>query len=644
MAEQALYQSTRQTKLFEIGPLLGLLAMVLFFAPERHSTAQVQQDNRQLSREQAQQSNSPSERRIALVIGNGTYTNAPTLKNPPNDARDMATTLKALGFEVTSGINVNQREMKSLIRDFGQKLKSGGSGLFYYAGHGVQSKGQNYLIPIEADIQSEVEVEDAGVDVNLVLGYMDDAQNGLNIVILDACRDNPFARSFRSASGGLAQVDAPTGTLIAYATAPGRVASDGTGRNGLYTSELLKQMRAPGVPVTEMFMRVRAEVIKQTSNKQVPWEASSLVGTFYFTVPPKGNSSTQTSAAMNETKIDPVAVEREYWETIRNSKDAQDFEGYLQTYPNGAYATIARTKINQINARSNGKDLKTESNEAADNKTSPKIRNNRSVSVALASMTQFAVIGENPPPVFLQVGGEGWDGGSEVKVFLNREEITIPVESQKDGHITFHGSVEQLHARDGRNEVFVEVNGVRSNTYVFRQAVTIGPVAKPKYDSRTEDIAATSADWQPVRGDGFSIRMPKGSMSEDRQSLYNGGRVNRMVYRTPIGQRPFLGVISASGINARASRPSDAEKLDSYVDAFKYWLPEAVFGRGQPARLTLIGENTLGGNAGREYQVTVGDMSGFARVYFSGGRFVIAVALEVSADQSSQFFNSLTLR
>src|SRR5205814_8450643 len=122
----------------------------------------------------------------------------------------------------------------------------------------------------------------SGVDVSLVLNYMDDAQNGLNIVILDACRNNPFARSFRSATGGRAQLDAPTGTLIAYATAPGRVASDGTGQNGLYTSELLKQMRVPGLSATEMFMRVRAEVIKQTGSKQVPWEASSLVGNFYF--------------------------------------------------------------------------------------------------------------------------------------------------------------------------------------------------------------------------------------------------------------------------------------------------------------------------------------------------------------------------
>src|SRR6266550_1566102 len=266
------------------------LASLLFAGLLMAASLHAQQD-----RQLVQNGSTPAGngKRLALVVGNGAYTSAPALRNPPNDAREMAATLKGMGFDVTSGINTNQRNMKRLIREFGQKLKTGGSGLFYYAGHGVQSKGRNYLIPIDADIQSEIEVEDAGVDVSLVLGYMDEAQNGLNIVILDACRNNPFARSFRSASGGLAQVDAPTGTLIAYATAPGRVASDGTGQNGLYTSELLKQMRVPGLSATEMFMRVRAEVLKQTGSKQVPWEASSLVGTFYFT----GASATSPAAA-----------------------------------------------------------------------------------------------------------------------------------------------------------------------------------------------------------------------------------------------------------------------------------------------------------------------------------------------------------
>jgi len=297
------------------------------------------QQDRQLTQNGSASSVAAS-KRLALVIGNGAYTSAPPLKNPPNDARDMAASLRTLGFDVTSGINVNQKDMKRLIRDFGLKLKGGGSGLFYYAGHGVQSKGRNYLIPVDAEIQSEAEVEDSGVDASLVLNYMDDAQNGLNIVILDACRNNPFARSFRSANDGLAQVDAPTGTLIAYATAPGRVASDGTGQNGLYTSELLKQMQVPGLTVTDMFMRVRAEVMKQTGSKQVPWEASSLVGSFYFSGAPG-----ESTAATNPSRIDPTAFELSYWETIKNSQSADDFKAYLARYPQGQFVELAKNRI-----------------------------------------------------------------------------------------------------------------------------------------------------------------------------------------------------------------------------------------------------------------------------------------------------------
>lgn len=298
------------------------------------------QESRQLTLEKPQ----VSAKRIALVIGNGAYTNAPPLKNPANDARDMAATLKVLGFDVTNYVNANQRDMKRLIREFGQKLRAGGSGLFYYAGHGVQSKGRNYLIPVDANIQSEAEVEDSGVDVGLVLNFMDDAQNGLNIVILDACRNNPFAKSFRSATGGLAQVDAPTGTLIAYATAPGSVAADGTDQNGLYTSELLKQMRVPGQSATDMFMRVRAEVMNKSGKKQVPWEASSLVGAFYFGSQPKNSTGTPTGEIPAEPKFDASAFELSYWETIKNSSDPSDFQAYLEKFPNGTFAVIARKR------------------------------------------------------------------------------------------------------------------------------------------------------------------------------------------------------------------------------------------------------------------------------------------------------------
>ncbi len=335
--------STRNLNSALIAAAIFMLGGIGLLLSSTSSRAQ-QEPNRQLV--QTNTSQPTSARRIALVIGNGAYTNAPTLKNPSNDARDMAATLKLLGFAVASAIDADQRTMKRLIREFGQQLKRGVQGLFYYAGHGVQMRGRNYLIPANAEIISETDVEQ-GVDLNLVLGLMDEAQNGLNIVILDACRNNPFSRSFRSAGSGLAQVDAPTGTLIAYATSPGRVAGDGQGRNGLYTSELLSQMLVSGIGVEEMFKRVRAGVQRQTNGQQVPWESSSLVGNFYFATPlsPSPDSG-------NRTAFDPAAFELTYWETIKNSTDADDFTAYLGKYPNGQFVTLAKNRVADLEAAS----------------------------------------------------------------------------------------------------------------------------------------------------------------------------------------------------------------------------------------------------------------------------------------------------
>lgn len=225
-----------------------------------------------------------NEQKIAFVIGNGDYKESP-LNNPLNDARDIAETLTALGFKVRLRLNIDRKDFNNEIRDFGSRLQSGGVGLFFFAGHGIQVNGQNYLLPIGVDIRAEHEVDDEAVNVGRVLGEMNKAQNRLNIVILDACRNNPFARYFRSLSRGLAYMDAPSGTIIAYATAPGYVAADGEGRNSPYSTELLNYIREPGLKIEDVFKSVRIGVIKQTQNKQVPWEASSLTGDFYF-VPP----------------------------------------------------------------------------------------------------------------------------------------------------------------------------------------------------------------------------------------------------------------------------------------------------------------------------------------------------------------------
>ena len=193
----------------------------------------------------------------------------------------MAAMLKNLGFSVTLKKEATLQQMDEAIEAFGNSLKKGGVGLFYYAGHGVQVNGTNYLLPIGAKINKETDVKYQAVDANKILDEMANANNGLNIIILDACRDNPFARSFRNATRGLAIVSsAPSGTFISYSTSPGSVARDGNARNSPYTAALLQYMQAPGLTISDVFVNVRAKVKKETG--QVPWELSSLEGMFYF--------------------------------------------------------------------------------------------------------------------------------------------------------------------------------------------------------------------------------------------------------------------------------------------------------------------------------------------------------------------------
>lgn len=223
-----------------------------------------------------------AEPRTALVIGNGAYRDAP-LKNPVNDARDVAAKLRELGFQVIERLDADRPIMRQALREFEQRLRQQrGVGLFYYAGHGVQLKGQNYLIPVGVDIRQEFEVPDEAVDAEAVLRAMESAGNDLNIVILDACRNNPFTRGFGS-SRGLARMDGPAGTFIAYATAPGAISQDGRdGRNSPYTRSLLAAMSVPGLSLEQIFKQVLVAVEQETGGAQIPWVASSLRGEFYF--------------------------------------------------------------------------------------------------------------------------------------------------------------------------------------------------------------------------------------------------------------------------------------------------------------------------------------------------------------------------
>lgn len=222
--------------------------------------------------------------KIALVIGNSEYPNAP-LKNPGNDATAFSTELKLLGFEVIHYNNASRKVFREAIHEFGEKLNANkGIGLFYYAGHGMQSDGVNYLVPVDAIVEKDYDIQDECIRADVVLRMMEMNNNPMNIIILDACRNNPYVKSSsRSMGQGLAQPEsAPSGSIIAFATAPGKTASDGIGANGLYTQELIKAMRKPGLSIEQIFKEVRINVSKLSGDKQVPWENSSLMGDFFF--------------------------------------------------------------------------------------------------------------------------------------------------------------------------------------------------------------------------------------------------------------------------------------------------------------------------------------------------------------------------
>ena len=226
-------------------------------------------------------------KRVALVIGNAKYKFNP-LNNPVNDATDMAASLRSVGFDVIEVKDATLKQMREATRRFADRLEVSDVGLVYYSGHGIEVKGTNYLIPVNADIRREYEVVDQAFDASNLLRMMESLQSGtkkrVNILIVDACRNNDLPKSWRSTNSGLARMDAPAGSFISFATAPGQVASDGQGRNSPYTKHLLNALKQPNVPIEQVFKQVRRNVMDETGGEQVPWENSSLIGDFYFTV------------------------------------------------------------------------------------------------------------------------------------------------------------------------------------------------------------------------------------------------------------------------------------------------------------------------------------------------------------------------
>ncbi|UZF91853.1 caspase family protein [Bosea sp. NBC_00550] len=309
------------------------------------------------------------ERRVALVIGNSAYTAVPPLANPQRDARGMAAALKRLGFDVVEGYDLKMDEMTGVVREFAQKLDGAKAGLVYYAGHGIAVGDENYLIPVDASLRSEADLDFRAVNVQLVLRQMQRDER-VNIVILDACRDNPFATQLaaksRAVTRGLTAIEtqSASGILIAFATDPRATALDGErDGNSPFTSALLKHIETPEVSITTVMDRVRADVWETTGKKQKPWTNSSIIGEFRLnptlklaSVDPSAAATKAIDAAVPvpampvASSLDRAQLDVKTWEVAERGNSAPDYRAYLDAFPSGQFATFARNRLASLEA------------------------------------------------------------------------------------------------------------------------------------------------------------------------------------------------------------------------------------------------------------------------------------------------------
>jgi uncharacterized caspase-like protein len=307
-----------------------------------------------------------ADRRVAFVVGNGAYKNVAQLPNPPVDAKAMAAVLRNVGFEVVEGTNLTRDKMTERLLEFGKKAQGADVAVFFYAGHGIAISGTNYLLPIDADIKSEMDVKlGAAINIDLTLDQtMSDAK--VKLVFLDACRDNPFAAKIKSNSAtrsvsvqtGLAEMKSGEGTLIAFATGPGQTALDGQeGTNSPFTRALIANLTTPGVEIQQAMTKVRAQVNEETNKGQLPWGHTNLIGSVYLNpvaVPAAGAAAPSSSApAAVASTSGGSDVEVEFWRSVRESNKPEELNAYLTSYPNGQFKSLALARIASLeNGRS----------------------------------------------------------------------------------------------------------------------------------------------------------------------------------------------------------------------------------------------------------------------------------------------------
>src|SRR4030095_231924 len=297
-----------------------------------------------------------AEKRVAFVVGNGAYKNVAPLPNPSVDAKAMAATLRNVGFEVVEGSNLTRDKMTERLLDFGKKAQGADVALFFYAGHGIAISGTNYLLPIDADIKSEMDVKlGAAINIDLTLDQtMGDAK--VKLVFLDACRDNPFAAKIKSNSAtrsvnvqtGLAEMKSAEATLLAFATGPGQTALDGTeGGNSPYTRALLANITQPGIEIQQAMTKVRAQVNEETNKGQLPWGHTNLIGSVYLNgAPAPAAPGTAAAPASQQVALAPnTEVEVEFWRSIKDSNKPEELKDYLTNYPDGHVRSLAQSPI-----------------------------------------------------------------------------------------------------------------------------------------------------------------------------------------------------------------------------------------------------------------------------------------------------------
>lgn len=316
--------------------------------------------------------------RVALIIGNSSYQKAAELKNPRNDAEQISKLLTQFGFRVLKGIDVDQFNFRILVRAFTNEIKDAKLALFYYAGHGLQVGQRNFLLPVDAELKQEADLDFESVELGFILKQMERGKR-TNIILMDACRDNPFAANLARSMGtrsasigrGLAPLETGVGTFVGFATQPGNVALDGQTDNSPFTKAIIKHLAVPGLDIGVMMRRVREEVIAETDGKQVPWSNSSLVGDSVvlnqtprqIVVEPKVQKSTpaisnpKPSAALSTSVPSSngaannnanVALELSYWNTIKDSQSPTLLQSYIAQYPNGTFVGLAKAMIAAI--------------------------------------------------------------------------------------------------------------------------------------------------------------------------------------------------------------------------------------------------------------------------------------------------------